>query len=92
MFLFYEGMTALDAVVDPHEVLFRIPGVTIKRVGAISGEIHTCSEMVLKTEYGLSEVSHADVLVVPGGGKATALRDYPDILAWIRQIHATTTW
>jgi transcriptional regulator GlxA family with amidase domain len=91
VFLFYEGMTALDAI-GPHEVLSRIPGATVKRVSAIPGDIRTCSELVLKTEYGLSEVSHADVLVVPGGGKATALCEYPDILAWIRQIHATTAW
>lgn len=91
VFLFYEGMTALDAI-GPHEILSRIPDATVKRVSAIPGEIHTCSELVLKTEYGLPEVSHADVLVVPGGGKATALREYPDILEWIRQIHATTTW
>src|SRR3990167_9719232 len=89
VFLFYEGMTALDAI-GPHEILSRIPGATVKRVSAFPGEIHTCSELVLKTEYGLSEVSHADVLVVPGGGKATALREYPDILKWIRQIHETT--
>jgi transcriptional regulator GlxA family with amidase domain len=91
VFLFYESMTALDAV-GPHEILSRIPGATVKQVSAIPGEIHTCSGLVLKTGYGLSEVSHADVLVVPGGGKATALREYPDILKWIRQIHATTTW
>lgn len=91
IFLFYDGMTALDAI-GPHEVLSRIPGATVKRVSAIPGEIHTSSELVLKTEYGLSEVSHADVLVVPGGGKATALREHPDILEWIRRIHATTAW
>lgn len=90
-FLFYEGMTALDAI-GPHEILSRIPGATVKRVSAIPGDIHTCSELVLKAEYGLSEVSHADVLVVPGGGKATALREFPDILEWIRKIHSTTVW
>lgn len=91
VFLFYEGMTALDAI-GPHEILSRIPDASVKRVSAIPGDIHSCSELVLKTEYGLSEVSHADVLVVPGGGKATALREYPDILEWICQIHATTKW
>jgi transcriptional regulator GlxA family with amidase domain len=91
VFLFYEGMTALDAI-GPHEILSRIPGASVKRVSVSPGEIHTSSELILKTEYGLSEVSHADVLVVPGGGKATALREYPAILEWIRQIHSTTEW
>lgn len=91
VFLFYEGMTALDAI-GPHEILSRIPGACVKRVSVVPGEIHTSSELVLKAEYRLSEVSHADVLVVPGGGRATVLREYPDMLEWIRQIHATTTW
>lgn len=91
VFLFYEGMTALDAI-GPHEIISRIPDAHVKRVSAVPGEIHTSSELILKAEYGLSEVSHADVLVVPGGGKATALREYPDTLEWIRQIHSTTAW
>lgn len=31
VFLLYDGMTALDAV-GPHEILCRLPGVSIKRV------------------------------------------------------------
>ena len=91
VFLFYEGMTALDAI-GPHEILSRLPGASIKRVSAESGDIRTCTNLILKTEYQLSDISHADVLVVPGGGNATTLSDYPDILAWIQMIHATTTW
>lgn len=33
VFLFYEGMTAIDAR-GPHEVLYRIAGATVKRVSA----------------------------------------------------------
>ncbi|MGB6977358.1 MAG: hypothetical protein WBE18_07910 [Gammaproteobacteria bacterium] len=32
VFLFYQGMTALDAV-GPHEVLSHLPGASVKRVG-----------------------------------------------------------
>ncbi len=92
VFLFYDGMTALDAI-GPHEVLFRLPGVQVKRVAKRSGPIRTESaDLQLTAEYALSEVSHADVLVVPGAGNATALRDHPEILSWVRAIHATTTW
>ncbi|MGB6976278.1 MAG: DJ-1/PfpI family protein [Gammaproteobacteria bacterium] len=90
-FLFYDGMTALDAI-GPHEILCRLPGVTVRRVAKHSGPIHTDSGLVLTADYALSEVVHADVLLVPGAGNATTLREYPETLAWVRAIHATTTW
>jgi transcriptional regulator GlxA family with amidase domain len=91
VFLFYDNMTALDAV-GPHEILCRLPGATVWRVAERPGPINTDSGLVLTAEYALSEVSHADVLLVPGAGNATALRKYPETLAWLRMIHATTTW
>ncbi len=90
-FLFYEGMTALD-VVGPHEILCRLPGAKVKRVAKCVGPIRTDSGLELIAEYSLSDVSRADVLVVPGGGNATTLSKHPEILAWVRSIHQTTTW
>jgi putative intracellular protease/amidase len=91
-FLFYEGMTALD-VIGPHEVLCRLPGAVVKRVAVKAGVIRTDSAgLLLTAEYALSEVSHADLLVIPGAGSATALQDYPEILSWIQAIHKTTSW
>jgi putative intracellular protease/amidase len=91
-FLFYEGMTALDAI-GPHEVLCRLPGVVVKRVAKQAGPVRSESAgLTLTAEHSLSDVSQADVLVIPGAGNATALRDQPEILAWIRAIHETTTW
>ena len=29
---------------------------------------------------------------MPGGGNATTLEQYPEVLEWIRTIHQTTTW
>jgi putative intracellular protease/amidase len=91
VFLFYEGMTALDAV-GPHEILSRLPHVTVQRVGLFAGPVKTCSDLVLTTEHAFTDISHADVLVVPGAGNATTLRDNPELLSWIKQIHATTIW
>jgi transcriptional regulator GlxA family with amidase domain len=90
-FLFYDGMTALDAI-GPYEVLSRLPGVTIQRVGLNSGPIRTCSELTLIADQSLADVQKTDILLVPGGGNATSLRDYPELLAWIRKIHEHTTW
>lgn len=91
IFLFYEGMTALDAI-GPHEILCHLPDTTVQRVAQRPGPIHTDSGLVLTADYGLSDVSHADVLLIPGAGSATTLRQFPDVLAWVRAIHATTTW
>lgn len=91
VFLFYEGMTALD-LVGPHEILSRLPGAKVRRVAEQPGSVRTDSGLVLIAEYGLSDVSQADVLVIPGAGSATTLRKDPHTLAWVRSIHATTIW
>ncbi|MCX6990063.1 MAG: DJ-1/PfpI family protein [Chlamydiae bacterium] len=91
-FLFYEGMTALDAI-GPHEILCRLPNAKVLRVARKSGAIRTDSAgLELTAEYSLTDVSHADVLVIPGAGSATTLRDYPEVLAWVRSIHAGAQW
>ena len=92
VFLFYEGMTALDAI-GPHEILCRLPNAKVQRVARKSGSIRTDSAgLELTAEYSLTDVSHADVLVIPGGGSASTLRDYPEVLAWVRSILETTQW
>lgn len=90
-FLFYNDMTALDAI-GPHEILSRLPGVTVYRVAERAGLVSTCLGLKLTADYALSDVTQADVLVLPGAGNATALQKYPEILDWVRMIHRTTTW
>jgi transcriptional regulator GlxA family with amidase domain len=92
VFLFYDGMTALDAI-GPHEILCRLPETKVYRVAKHAGSICTDSAgLRLTAEYALSDVSHADVLVLPGAGSATTFRDCPEILNWVRSIHKTTRW
>lgn len=91
-FLFYDGMTALDAI-GPHEILCHLPGAKVQRVAKKPGIIRTDSAgFELIADYSLVDVSHADILVVPGAGNATTLRNHPEILDWVRSIHATTQW
>ena len=91
-FLFYEGMTALDAI-GPHEILCRLPGAIVQRVAQHAGLVATDSAgLLLTAEHSISECLRADVLIIPGAGSATTLRSTPEILAWVREIHATTTW
>jgi transcriptional regulator GlxA family with amidase domain len=91
VFLLYNGMTALD-LVGSHEILCRLPNVVVKRVALHNGLIHTDSGLILNAEYNLADISRADILFVPGAGNATTLREYPELLEWLRVIHPTTTW
>lgn len=92
VFLFYEGMTALDAI-GPHEVLCRLPKTKTIRVAKRAGEVQTDSaHLKLIADYSLEEVSHADILVVPGAGSATSLKEDVKLMDWLRSIHATTQW
>ena len=84
-------MTSLDAI-GPHEILCRLPNATVQRAAKIPGPIQTDSHVLLTAETALSDIAHADVLLIPGAGSATTLQSHPDILEWVRVIHATTTW
>lgn len=90
-FLFYDGMTTLD-IIGPHEVLARLPDVTIQRVAKRAGIIQAGFELELNAEYSLFDITQTDILVVPGGGTATSLSHEPEILQWIAAIHKTTQW
>jgi transcriptional regulator GlxA family with amidase domain len=90
-FFFYSGMTALD-VIGPHEILCRLPSAIIRRVAKQPGTVKTDSGVELIADYGFNEVPRADVLVVPGADSATDMRDEPETLAWVRAVHAATTW
>ena len=91
VFLFYEGMTMLDAI-GPHEILARLPDVTVKIAAASAGEIRTSCNLVVHADYSLSDVTHADILLVPGAKSATSLHKRTDIMDWLRKINQTTTW
>jgi putative intracellular protease/amidase len=90
--LLYDGMTALDAI-GPYDVLRQLPGVEIVFVGDTAGVKRTEEQplgLVADRAYG--EVTHADVLVVPGGFGQERLMRHEPTLAWIRAIHETTEW
>src|ERR1700680_71134 len=91
VFLFYDGMTALDAI-GPHEILCRLPNARVYRAALHPGPIRTDSELLLTAEMPLSAISQADVLLVPGSGSAKSLQHHPEILKWVRLIHSTSSW
>jgi transcriptional regulator GlxA family with amidase domain len=87
----YDRFTALDAV-GPYEVLWRLPGATVRWVGAEARPYATDRGLKLVAEATLDDVPAPDVLVVPGGtGTRDALRD-ARLVDWIRAADATSTW
>ena len=89
----YNGLTALDAI-GPYEVLSRLPKANIKFVGEEKGVIVSDTHFLkIFAEYDITEVSTADILVVPGStvGFLREIKKKP-VLSWLQQIHAQTQW
>ncbi|MGO9454684.1 MAG: DJ-1/PfpI family protein [Candidatus Binataceae bacterium] len=90
--LIFDGITALDAV-GPYEALQRMPGAEVVFVGETAGLKRTSSKsLAMNADRAISEVTSADILVVPGGFGEEQVRAKPAMLDWVRSIHATTTW
>ncbi len=90
--LLFDGITALD-IVGPYEVLQRLPGAEVKFVAHDAGAVRTDNKaLALVADYALPDVTHADVLVVPGGFATRALESDATLLEWIRAIDITSTW
>lgn len=92
--LAFEGMTALDAM-GPYEVLSRLPGARLRFVAAEKGPVTTDTGMLtFQAEAGIDEITHADVLSVPGGPASAvgAVLQDRGVLDWVAKIHETTRY
>jgi len=90
--LAFDGITALDAV-GPYEVMQRLPGAEVVFVGESRGLKRTDNKsLAINADWSISEVTSADVLVVPGGFGEAQVRAKPAMLDWVRAIHGTTKW
>lgn len=92
--LLYDGITALDAI-GPYEVFAATLKCNVKFVAKEKGIIKLDSKMgYLHADYSFSEVTSADILVVPGCSPPnykTPMND-EETLNWIRQLHETSKW
>ncbi|MGC4102445.1 DJ-1/PfpI family protein [Ferruginibacter sp.] len=89
----YNGVTALDAI-GPYEVLSKLPGANVKFVAEEKGVIVSDNHFLkLIAEYDISEISTADILLIPGSviGFVREIKK-ETIKAWIRKIHESTIW
>lgn len=48
--------------------------------------------LALNADFSINEVTSADILVIPGGIGEEGVRSKPEIIEWVRAIHATTQW
>jgi putative intracellular protease/amidase len=90
--LIFDGVTALDAI-GPYEVLSRLPGTDVVHVGAQPGTYRDSQRsLTLVADRGIEDVTAPDVVVVPGGPGEAEVRHDGRVLAWLRDVHETTTW
>ncbi|WP_232699216.1 DJ-1/PfpI family protein [Brevibacillus daliensis] len=92
--MLYDGITALDAI-GPYEVFAATQKCNVKFVAKNKGLIKLDTKMgYLHADYSFSEITMADLLVVPGSSPPnykTPMND-EETLNWIRKIHETTKW
>jgi len=69
--------------------LYRFLEAVSRKAGTVRAD---SAGLKLIADYALADVFYADVLFIPGAGSATTLRDYAEVFAWVRSIHATTHW
>ena len=88
----FDGITALDAI-GPYEVLSRLPGARVHFAALEPGPKRTDNGMLaLTADEALSDISHPEVIVFPGGyGTRELMHDEP-IVAWVRAAHETSQW
>jgi len=91
--LIYDGFTALDAV-GPYEILSCVPKAKVHFIAKDVGPVLTHTKALsLMADFKLSDLTHPDVLVIPGGTKGTIVASKDDvILTWIRNAHESSKW
>ncbi len=91
--LLFDGITALDAV-GPYEVLAMMPDAHVRFVAAERGAKRAArnGSLALVADHTLTEVSHPDVVLVPGGPGEAAIRRDPQVLEWLQRAHERSRW
>ncbi len=88
--LVYNGYQTLD-VMGPYETLANLSGVQVFFVAKQKGLVSNQRGMKLKVDTTLEEVTHLDILVIPGGAAETFLQTQDTAtLNWIRKIDKTS--
>ena len=90
--LLYPGFTALDAI-GPYQAIAGLPGYEFVFVAEHPGPVGNGGSFTMEAQMGIDELSHVDVLVVPGGVAAIGMARQGHVLIdWIREMHPNTQW
>jgi putative intracellular protease/amidase len=88
----YPRFTALDAI-GPYEVLSRLPGAKVTFVAEQASPQRTdTGQLALLADATLDELTHPEIVLVPGGPGQAALMDDGPVHAWLRAADTTSTW
>ncbi|MGH9185293.1 MAG: DJ-1/PfpI family protein [Acidimicrobiales bacterium] len=88
--LLFPDVTALD-IVGPYEVLQRLPDASVVFVGHEVGVVRADNQFLgLAVDATFEDVTHPDIVIVPGGPGTERLSADGDVLAWIRKVHPST--
>ena len=88
----FDRFTALDAI-GPYETLSRLPGARVTFLAAEPGPVQTDNRMLsIVAERALSDLTHPDIVVVPGGIGTRAMMNDTQLVDWVRTAHETTQW
>jgi putative intracellular protease/amidase len=90
--LLYDRFTALDAV-GPYEVLSRLDHAEVTFAAERPGPVRADTGMLaIAADAALGDLTHPDVVVVPGGPGQEAQLDDGPAHEWLRQADAATSW
>ncbi len=91
-FVLYDRFTALD-IVGPFQTLAEIPGVEPVFVAELPGPVRDHTRVLsMEATASFAEVTAPDVVVVPGGLASRGATAGDPVVAWLRDVHPTTTW
>src|ERR1700704_2449450 len=86
----FPDVTALD-IVGPYEVLQRLPDTSVVFVGHEVGVVRADNKFLgIAVDAAFADVTRPDIVIVPGGPGTEQLCGDEEMLAWLRQVHAST--
>ncbi|WP_238475317.1 DJ-1/PfpI family protein [Sphingomonas cavernae] len=91
VFLIYPNVTQLDFT-GPAQVLSRLPNARVDYAWKTREPVLTDSGFSVLPTATLAEVTHADILCVPGGIGCTDVMEDEEIVAWLAETGAASTW
>ncbi len=90
-FLLFPGVTQLD-LTGPAQVLSRLKGARVDLVAATREPVMTDAGFAILPTATFDEVTHADILCVPGGFGAGAAMEDVATRDWVRRVGEGADW